>query len=79
MILCHALSCYIIICILVFLARGIVKRSLTVFHMVHLIRPETLTITPNQLQLTLSITACGSIQNTTLTICMSMQLSQGCH
>ena len=49
------------------------------FHMVHLIRPEMLTITPNQPQLTLSITACGSIQNTTLTICMGMQLSQGCH
>ena len=40
------------------------------FHMVHLIRPDTLTTTPNQLQLMLSITACGNIQNTTLTICM---------
>ena len=60
-------------------ARGKVKQSLTVFHMVHLIRPEMLTSTPNQPQLTLSITACGSIQNTTLTICMGMQLSQGCH
>ena len=49
------------------------------FHMVHRIRPETLTTTPNQLQLTLSITACGSIQNTTLTSCITIRLSKRPH
>ncbi len=48
------------------------------FHMVHLIRPETLTTTPNQLQLALSITACGSIQNTTLTICVNVHPYKTC-